>query len=286
MPIVPVNRSTGVPASPEPEPTEPRRRIPQRPSESEAPLPAAIPDQAAADLPNTEPANTEPPSTEPVTAEKKPRRRGVATRRADGKWQAPEGNTKGFACPPKEHQFTGKPGPGRPRGARSQKSYLREALDKPMALTIEGTARRMKRRQVAAELFVKTALENPDKIVMAKLLAQADELYPDRVRDEAAVSPLGDARLDQMVIAQYLAGLTLGEPDPGAAEPEYDPPPLGDPSSGTGNNDHAGDPWSEGDWHAPGADEPSADEPEDDNDDDDDDIGDDDIGDDGEAEHD
>jgi hypothetical protein len=114
-----------------------------------------------------------------------------------------------------------------------------------MSLKIEGVTRKMTKRQIAAELAVKAALENPDKIVMQRMLDRAKLLYPERAKDEAVLSPLGDAGLDHLVIQQFFAGLSLGEPNPDASEltgeAETDAPRAS-------LDDGADSAWDEGDW--------------------------------------
>jgi len=124
------------------------------------------------------PLAAEEPQPDPLgePAPKPGQRRGHARRNADGKFEPTGDYPAGFARPPVHTRFDGsKPGPGRPKGLRSQASYLREALDETLTLTENGIQRKIKKRQAAAKIFVKSGLENPDKQVMLKLLIATEK---------------------------------------------------------------------------------------------------------------
>lgn len=200
------------------------------------------------------------PDHEPEAAPKPKQRRGHARRDKDGKFMPTGDYPVGFASPPIQHRFDGtQKSPGRPKGARSQESYEREAFDRQMSLTINGVTRKMPKRQIAVELAVKAALANPDKAVMEKALDRAKLLYPERAKDEAVLSPLGNAGLDHMVIQQFVARLSLGEPDPAASELPGEPGTDAPPAS---LDDGAQSAWDEGNWGDAGSSD--GDEPDED----------------------
>lgn len=180
-------------------------------------------------------------------------KRGHARKGDNGKWQ-PTGDYKtGFAKPPKQHQFDGsKAGPGRPKGSRSQDSYWREELDAVRTIRIDGVPTKVKSRQLLAKVTLANALEKRSEKALASANDNARRLFPDAGPAEMAVSPLGDASIDEAVLRQLFSGLALGEPKEGMNDPLFDL--LREPLGPQADDDEDWDDgvWDEEEWNAPG----------------------------------
>ena len=181
------------------------------------------------------------------------RRRGHAQKDERGKFLPTGDYDVGFGRPPAHTRFDGtRPGPGRPKGSRSQDSYMRDELESVREIRIDGVARKLKHRQLISKMMVAKALEKPSERALKNVHDMAVRLFPDEPRAEApGAAPLGDATLDEMVLRHFFAGLALGEAGEEAGDPLRDlmREPLGpDPADG--------DEWGEGDWSQPGEEGP------------------------------
>lgn len=173
-------------------------------------------------------------------------RRGHAIKNAQGKFM-PTGKGVGFANPPKEHRFNGKPGPGRPKGSRSQDSYMREELEQIRTIRIDGVPKKLKHRQLVSKLMVANALEKKTDKALATAHDHAMRLFPEAQATELGRSPLGEVGFDEAVLRQFFSGLSLGEPKEGPSDPLADL--LRDPLGPEPDDDAE---WNEGDWTVPG----------------------------------
>ncbi|MFA7264251.1 MAG: DUF5681 domain-containing protein, partial [Caulobacter sp.] len=69
--------------------------------------------------------------------------------------------SKGFAKPPREHQFSpgesGNPS-GRPRGARSMRTLLDEMLENPVTISVKGVQRQVSAKEAVLNRLLMMAL--------------------------------------------------------------------------------------------------------------------------------
>ena len=174
-------------------------------------------------------------------------RRGHARKDEQGKWQPTGDYQVGFGRPPVTTRFNGKPGPGRPKGSRSQESYMREELEQVRTIRIDGVPKKLKHRQLVAKLMVANALEKKTDKALATAHEHATRLFPEMPTSEPGRSPLGEVGFDEAVLRQFFSRLSLGEPVEGAGDPLADL--LRDPLGPEPEDD---DEWNEGDWSVPG----------------------------------
>lgn len=102
----------------------------------------------------------------------------------------------GRGKPPLHSRFKpgGKGGPGRPKGAKNRATLLREALDTPRPVTVEGRRRRMSAQELGyRQLAMKIAKGDLKAISLAEQLRNS-LCGPEEAAD-AAVPPLTDAEL-------------------------------------------------------------------------------------------
>lgn len=102
----------------------------------------------------------------------------------------------GRGKPPLHSRFKpgGKGGPGRPKGAKNRATLLREALDTPRPVTIEGRRRRMSAQELGyRQLAMKIAKGDLKALGLAEQLRNS-LCGPDEPA-EAVVPPLTDAEL-------------------------------------------------------------------------------------------
>lgn len=104
----------------------------------------------------------------------------------------------GRGKPPLHSRFRpgGKGGPGRPRGAKNRATLLREALDTPRPVTIEGRRRRMSAQELGyRQLAMKIAKGDLKAISLAEQLRNslcgpdeaAEAVVPPLTADELAI---------------------------------------------------------------------------------------------------
>lgn len=123
--------------------------------------------------------------------------------------------TVGYARPPVHSQFApGNPGGGRKKGSKSQATIMRKELDAKQQVRIDGRSVKLSQRQLAMKVFMKKAFEKSDPKLLKQVLDYADKLFPEKGDDGSTASPLGDARLDQQILGDLIAGLDLGEVGP------------------------------------------------------------------------
>lgn len=225
--------------------TDLRVRIRRRPDaglKAEASLstePASLPETSSQPIARSEPDTVSAPNPPK-------RRRGHATRDENGKWQ-PTGNYRiGFCMPPVHGQFKGKPGPGRPKGTKSQDSLMREMLEAKRKVRVDGRTRSRANRELINEMQLKLAFDKNLKAILS-LQAEAKRLYPERDSAETtAVPPMADIRdMDRQLMAMVSGLMGIGE-----ALPALDL--VGTPADLPADNAGDTEPWEdEQDWDAP-----------------------------------
>lgn len=136
---------------------------------------------------------------------------------------------------------------------------MREELNRKVTVTVEGNRRKMPKRELAFQMLVNKSFESRDPKLLAQLIAQAQQLFPEAVRREEETLPLGNGSFDEQILRELFAGLSMGEPAPLGNEPsvELDSDEHPDDMSGFSET------WDEGDWNEPGdtwRDEDNADE--------------------------
>jgi hypothetical protein len=191
----------------------------------------------------SEPApSPSPPSPAPVSPA---RQRGHAQKSADGKW-LPTGD-KGFAAPPVEHRFRkgGRGGPGRPRGSVSTDTLWRKELDARRTVKIDGRTVKVATRELLIKSEIKDSLMGVRTARKAALETAARLYQPPPESNEAETA--AHHVLDQLVLREFLGGLSLGEAASGDADLLSDA--LVAPFGGDDEPDAA---WNEGDWSDPG----------------------------------
>lgn len=141
----------------------PARRRPSPPGQIP---PAVVAPEAQADWGKNEPQT--PLSPKP------------GEKRSDRQKRQPIGDHKvGYCRPPVEHQFKGRPGPGRPRGSLSHDTIMRRNLAQTRKVKIDGKVKVMPMREYLVMTQIKLAAEG--KLAALKLiLAESARLYPDR----------------------------------------------------------------------------------------------------------
>ena len=133
----------------------------------------------------------------PPTAAAKPKR-GHALKDENGKW-LPTGNYEvGFGRPPVAYQFSGKPGPGRPRREVSHDHILRRHLEQKRKVRIDGQEKTMSVLELVIATTIKGALQGKDK-PLRELRLEIARLFPETVRNEN-----GDAARTSASAAQIL----------------------------------------------------------------------------------
>lgn len=137
------------------------------------------------------------------------RKRGHAIKNEQGKFM-PTGDGPGFANPPKEHRFNGKPGPGRPKGALSHDTIVRKHLELKRKVRIDGQEKSVSVRELLVMTAHKQALEGKIK-ALTEAMAESARLYPDlQSANSLGNSPILSAA-DRQLLDEHLSGLGLGE---------------------------------------------------------------------------
>ena len=191
-------------------------------------------------------APASPLQSEPEKTPLPRRRRGHATKDANGKWQPAGDYQHGFAKPPREHQFDGsKPGPGRPKGSGSQADVIRDELSAVHEITVNGVRKKVQSRQLAVKMLVKRALEKQQFKDLMALIELARQHFPELPAAEAKDPVFGMSQNDRELLAQLFAGLDLGEAIPEAGSPLSDAMLPADPA---GPPDET---WEDEDWDQP-----------------------------------
>ena len=83
----------------------------------------------------------------------------------------------GYARPPIEHQFSGKPGPGRPKGSLSHDTIVRRNLAQTRKVKIDGKVKTMPMREYLVMTQIKLAAEGK-LAALKEILAESARLYP------------------------------------------------------------------------------------------------------------
>lgn len=174
-------------------PSPPPRR---RPSPSgTTPAPEIAPDVAAEPHRSLQRA--------PATAKSRKRRPTREKRQPTGDYE------RGYCRPPVEHQFKGKPGPGRPKGSLSHDAIVRRHYDQKRKIKVYGEEKLVPVRELIVMTHVKQALEgklNPLKEAMA----ESARLYPHpqttQAESDATSLSAAEQELIDALIAGYLAG--------------------------------------------------------------------------------
>lgn len=236
-----------VPKKPQPAPQPraeipsppPRRRIVPKPQESAIKDPAKTPQHCASPAPSAAPPK---------------RKRGHAQKDERGKYMPTGDYPVGFGRAPVKNQFDGsRPGPGRPKGSRSQASIEREELQKKREITENGVRIKLSHRELATKITVKNALEKQNRHDLREVMEMARRHFPEIQTNDEAALPFGNAGLDQAILAQFFASLQLGEPATDVTDP------FADAAFAPGGGTAPDAAWGEGDWAAPGYDEPDSD---------------------------
>ncbi len=165
----------------------------------------------------------------------------------------------GYARPPVEYQFKGKPGPGRPSGSLSHDTILRRNLAQSRKVKIDGKVKAMPMREYLIMTQIKLAAEG--KLPALKgLLAESARLYPESTDAQPAAPtayPLGDGTSDGRILRELIGMLSIGEPNPESSDPWSDMAVMGGDEDGDTSPVGA---WAEGDWAAEDRDQPEAEE--------------------------
>lgn len=206
----------------------PRSRTRPGTASASASAPSAAPD-------HTESARPEAPQPKTVIVEV----RGKKKRRATGD------HKNGWCRPPEDKQFRGKPGPGRPKGSKSQDSLMRAELLAKRSVREGGRSTKVTKRALVVKMMVNGALEKRGLKDLTVVHDHARRLFPEEAAD-AGEREAYDAEADRQAVQQMLEHLKFGEPNPDGVDPLADMA-TGGPDLGP---DSEGGAWSEGDWDA------------------------------------
>ena len=141
------------------------------------------------------------PSLEPAPT----RRRGHAVKNAQGKFM-PTGEGVGFASPPKEHRFNGKPGPGRPKNTLSYDTLIRKHLTKKRQIRAEGKDCVVSTAELIMMATIKDAAEGKGRDARRFALAEIARAFPAQ-NDSQAVGPRELNASDALSMAEFEAEL-------------------------------------------------------------------------------
>lgn len=136
-------------------------------------------------------------------------RKPARTKGAKERRQPTGDYTAGYCLPSAEHRFKpgNRGGPGRPKGSRSQDSFLREELDKKRKIRIEGREVTISHRQLAAKILIVQALEKKDPKLLAQVLAHGQRLFPETPTDTGtandASAPEEISETDRTILAWF-----------------------------------------------------------------------------------
>ena len=156
-----------------------------------------------------------PPPTATILEPAPTRRRGHAIKNAQGKF-LPTGEGVGFASPPKEHRFNGKPGPGRPKASLSHDAMVRKHLERKRKVRIDGKEKSVSLRELLIMTAHKQALEGKIK-ALTETLADSARLYPDLQSSSRNGGPPTLSAADRQLLDEHLSGLGLGEVPPSSS---------------------------------------------------------------------
>lgn len=197
----------------EPLPPPRRRRI--------VPVDPAQPPAPAASDEETE--GTTPPEPKPK------QQRGHARKDARGKYMPTADYKKGFCRAPPEHRFkVGNPGgPGRPKKqpVTFDEAFTRQAIRK-MRVGVDGKPQKMSAMEAFVMRVMSDALGGKSTMSQRLVMEEMRRLFPGNA-GPAQASPLSAGRMDEWVLRQFFAGMSLGEPAKGSFDPMADA--LGDP---------------------------------------------------------
>lgn len=152
--------------------------------------------------------------------EDKNARRTKATKDENGKWQPTGDYEIGFGRPPLATRFTGKPGPGRPKGSVSYDVMLRKHLSKKRKVRIDGKDRTVTQGELVIITTVRDAMEGKSKDARRQILADMHRLSPadhheagTSVRDHNEADRLTFDEFYQTVRDEVLADLGMQPED-------------------------------------------------------------------------
>ena len=146
-----------------------------------------------------------PPPTATILQPAPTRRRGHAVKNAQGKFM-PTGEGVGFANPPKEHRFDGKPGPGRPRNTLSYDTLIRKHLTKKRQIRAEGKDRVVSTAELIMMATIKDAAEGKGRDARRYALAEIARAFPAQ-NDSQTVGPRELNASDALTLAEFKAEL-------------------------------------------------------------------------------
>ena len=190
MPFHPINLQASDSSSP---------RTDARPAEIHSPPPRRRPSPPGA-TPAAGIAPGEPGQQQhaPATTKSHKRRPAREKRQPTGDYE------RGYCRPPVEHQFKGKPGPGRPKGSLSHDTIVRRHYDQKRKIKVDGKEELVPVRELFVMTRVKHALEG--KLAPLKeALAESARLYPDPQIAPAANDPTELSAAEQEMINALVA---------------------------------------------------------------------------------
>lgn len=118
----------------------------------------------------------------------------------------------GYCRPPIEHQFNGKPGPGRPKGAVSQDKLMRKHLSQKRKVKVDGKELKVSMRELLIITTIKHALAG--KKELGGLLSEAFRLFPDGESiQNVAVEGGTPSAVDQQILDEFFSKFEFGQPD-------------------------------------------------------------------------
>ena len=171
------------------------------------PLPRRIAPQSAVSTPPIPGCRGSAAQTLACDAEATERReplsrpKGKAQKDENGKWQPTGDYEVGFGRPPIATQFSGKPGPGRPKGSSSYKTVLLSHLNKRRSLTVDGRKKSVTQGEVVIMTTIRDAMEGKNRDARRQVLSAMERYMPGTGLDQPAAEQPNAS--DELTMAEF-----------------------------------------------------------------------------------